>query len=55
MNHFELAFGVTLFKRLSKGMAGAGMGLRAVRLRGVWAKRELRIVAREAAHLLPAA
>jgi len=30
MNDFELAFGVTLFKRLSKGMAGAGMGLRSL-------------------------
>ncbi|WMT73007.1 LysR substrate-binding domain-containing protein [Bradyrhizobium sp. Ash2021] len=32
-------------------VVGAGMGLRSIRLRDEWAKRELRIVVRDAAHL----
>jgi len=32
-------------------VVGAGMGLRAIRLRDEWARRDLRIVVRDAAHL----
>jgi DNA-binding transcriptional LysR family regulator len=43
--------GIGLIPDRAFEVVGAGMGLRSIRLRDEWAKRELRIVVRDAAHL----
>jgi DNA-binding transcriptional LysR family regulator len=43
--------GVGLIPDRAFEVIGAGMGLRSIRLRDDWARRELRIVVRDAAHL----
>jgi len=43
--------GIGLIPDRAFEVVGAGMGLRAIRLRDAWGRRELKIVVRDATHL----